>query len=345
MDETTSEADDGALVDDPAHDPGVDEARRRADAAGQAHAVQIRARPGHLIRVGTAGWTDPTLTAAGVFYPREAKTPDARLRYYASRFPVVEVDATYYALPTARNAELWAARTPDDFAFDVKAYAPMTGHPTEIARLPKALREALPKELAAQRRVYPKDLPPEIVDEIWATFRAALQPLVDAGKLRAVLLQYPRWHVPNALGRETLLDARRRLPDVRLAVEFRNRRWLAPTVADRVFGFLADHDMTYVMVDEPQGLASSVPPVTAVTSPGLAIVRLHGRRGDQWERRGASVADKYRYLYDEAQLAAWAPRVAEVAQQAAETHVVFNNCYGNYGTTNAAELTALLAEP
>ena len=70
---------------------------------------------------------------------------------------------------------------------------------------------------------------------------------------------------------------------------------------------------------------------------------MHGRRGDQWERRGATVADKYRYLYDRAQLEDWAPRVAEVARQAKETRVVFNNCYGNYGTTNALELTDLLA--
>ena len=337
---TRSEDEDGV---DAAHDPGFDVAGGRAEETGRAGAVIVDAGRGHTIRVGTAGWTDPTLTAPGVFYPSDATTPEARLRYYASRFPTVEIDAPYYALPTARNAELWAARTPDDFVFDVKAFALMTGHPTEVARLPKAMREALPKELAKQTRVYAKDLPAEIVDEVWATFRGALQPLIDAGKMGAVLLQYPRWHVPNALGRDTLLDAKARLPDVKLAVEFRNRRWLAPKVADRVLGFLADQGMTYVMVDEPQGLASSVPAVTAVTSGDLAIVRMHGRRGDQWERRGASVADKYRYLYDAEQLGEWAPRIAEVAAQAQETRVVFNNCYGNYGTTNALEMHALLA--
>jgi uncharacterized protein YecE (DUF72 family) len=329
---------------DAAHDPGFAVARERAATTGREHAVIVNAGRGHRIRVGTAGWTDPTLTAPGVFYPPGVTTPAARLHYYASRFPMVEVDAPYYALPTPRNAQLWAERTPDDFVFDVKAFSGMTGHPVEIARLPKAIREALPKELAEKPRVYPKDLPAEIVDEIWATFRGALQPLVDAGKMGAVLLQYPRWHVPNRLGRETLEDARARLPDVKLAVEFRNRRWLAPTVADRVLRFLGDHDMSYVVVDEPQGLASSVPPVTAVTSSDLAVVRMHGRRGDQWERRGATVADKYRYLYDQEQIEEWAPKVAEVARQAKETHVVFNNCYGNYGTTNALELTAALAE-
>lgn len=327
---------------DPTHDPSVAVARERADATGQDHAVIVSAGQGHTIRLGTAGWTDPTLTAPGVFYPDDAKTPESRLRYYASRFPFVEMDASYYALPTAKNAELWVERTPDDFVMDVKAYAPMTGHPTEIARLPKALRAELPKEIAEKRRVYPHELPREIVDEIWRLFREALDPLIAARKMGAVLLQYPRWHVPNTMGRDALLEARARLPDVDLAVEFRNARWLAPKSADRVMRFLAEQNMAYVIVDEPQGLASSVPPALHVPNANLAIVRMHGRRADQWEKRGASVADKYRYLYDKEQLAEWAERVAEVAKQAQNTRVVFNNCYGNYGTTNALELQSLL---
>src|SRR5512140_3763686 len=89
---------------------------------------------GGAIRVGTASWTDPTMTARGVFYPDGAETAEERLAYYASRFPVVEVDATYYALPAVRTAELWVARTPPDFTFDIKAHALMTGQPTETKR-------------------------------------------------------------------------------------------------------------------------------------------------------------------------------------------------------------------
>jgi uncharacterized protein YecE (DUF72 family) len=329
---------------DAAHDPGFDAAGARARAVGLERAARVRVGEGREIRVGTAGWTDPTLTAAGVFYPPDANTPETRLRYYASRFPTVEVDAPYYALPIPRNAQLWAERTPDDFVFDVKAHALMTGHPTEVSRLPKAMREALPAELREKRRVYPKDLPPEIIDEVWRLFREAMQPLVAAGKMGAVLLQYPRWFVPNATSREMLADARERLGELRGAVEFRNHRWVAPGVADRVFGFLADHELAYVIVDEPQGLASSVPPVLRVTSPELAVIRMHGRRADQWERRGATVADKYRYFYDPEQLAEWAPRVAEVAAQTRQTRLVFNNCYGNYATTNALEMTSMLVE-
>ena len=89
------------------------------------------------ILVGTASWTDPTMTASGVFYPVGADSAEERLQYYASTFPVVEVDATYYALPAERTAQLWVDRTPPDFTFDIKAHALMTGQGTETKRLPK----------------------------------------------------------------------------------------------------------------------------------------------------------------------------------------------------------------
>jgi uncharacterized protein YecE (DUF72 family) len=278
-----------------------------------------------------------------VFYPTGADTPEERLRYYASRFPLVEIDSSYYGLPVRRNAELWAARTPDGFTFDIKAYALMTGHPTEVARLPKALREELPPALRAQKRVYARDLPPEIYDEVWAIFRDALDPLVQAGKLGSILLQYPQWFLPNTSARNALLEARDRLEGLSCTIEFRNRQWFDGHNAERTLSFLRDHGLPFVIVDEPQGLPNSVPAVAEVTAPRLAIVRMHGRRDDMWGRRGASVADKYRYLYDRDELASWVPRVLEVAERAEETHIVFNNCYANYGTTNALELSSMLA--
>lgn len=328
---------------DPEHDPGFDAARARAEAVELPRATRIVTGDGHEIRIGTAGWTDPTLTAPGVFYPPGSTSAEARLRYYASRFPSVEVDSPYYALPAARTAALWARRTPDDFIFDVKAHALMTGHPTEVARLPRAVRDALPEEVASKGRVYPKDLPDEVYDEVWALFRGAMEPLVADGKMGAVLLQFPPWFLPGAESRDEILEARERLGGLPGVVEFRNRRWFAPGTAEHTLRFLAEHGIPYVIVDEPQGTRSSVPPVAVVTSPELAIIRMHGRRGDTWEKRGASVAERYRYLYDREELEAWAPTVVDVADQAKLTRVVFNNCYGNYGTTNALELTALLA--
>lgn len=325
------------------HDPGPENAVSRAAAVTDLAPNGITFRAGKRIRVGTASWTDRTLLPPGLFYPKGVDTPEDRLRFYAGRFPLVEIDSSYYGLPVRRNSELWAARTPAGFTFDIKAYALMTGHPTEVARLPKSLREALPPEIASQKRVYPRDLPPEIYDEVWTIFRDAIEPLVTAGKLGSVLLQYPQWFIPSTAARNSILAARDRLDGILCTIEFRNRKWFDPPSRDRTLAFLRDHALPYVIVDEPQGLPNSVPPIAAVTSPQLAIVRMHGRRDDMWNRRGVSVLDKYRYLYDRDELASWVPRVLEVAEKADETHVVFNNCYANYGTTNALEMSAMLA--
>ena len=106
---------------------------------------------------------------------------------------------------------------------------------------------------------------------------------------------------------------------------------------------LRENEMSYVVVDEPQGLPSSVPPEVAVTTPRLAVVRLHGRRADTWAKRGATVLEKFRYLYEENELQPWVPKIVEIAGESEQVHVVFNNCYGNYGTTNALEMARLVA--
>ena len=195
----------------------------------------------------------------------------------------------------------------------------------------------------AKRRVYPKDLPAEVYDAVWGGFVDVMQPLARAGRLGAVLLQFPPWFVPGDENRDAILEARDRLEGLPCAIELRKASWFDAGTTDRTLRLLSDNDLPFVMVDEPQGLESSVPPIMTVTSPALAIVRLHGRRGDQWERRGTTVAEKYRYLYDAEELDDWVPKVRAAAREAKETHVVFNNCYGNYGTTNALELGARLA--
>ena len=326
---------------DPAHDPGFAIARDRAD-LHHSSATPIITASGSRIRVGIAAWTEKTLTAGEIFYPPGTDSAAERLRFYASRFSLAEVDSSYYALPTRAMAELWVERTPDDFVFDIKAHALMTGHPTEPVRLPRELRDALPRALATATRVYAKDLPPEVLDAVWAVFRDAIEPLRAAGKLGAVLLQYPRWFVPSRANAAELVRARERLGGAPVAVELRNSAWLEGRVAARTFELLREHALPYVIVDEPQIGAGSVPSTVAVTSPELAIVRLHGRRAETWQRAGTPVVEKYRYLYDAGQLAEWVPAIRQVASAARETHVVFNNCYGNYGTTNAAEMATML---
>ncbi|MGC8634358.1 MAG: DUF72 domain-containing protein [Candidatus Limnocylindrales bacterium] len=319
-------------------------AGERARALEDAAAQPIEAPSGGWIRVGTASWTDPTMTAPGVFYPPDARTAEDRLAYYAAHFPLVEVDATYYALPSARTSELWVRRTPPDFTFDVKAHALMTGQPTETRRLPKPIRDALPPALAARPRLYGKDLPAELRDEAWRLFLAGLEPLRASGQLGSVLLQYPRWVHPSSAARDAILEAQDRLRDVACAVEFRNASWLSASNAERTLAFLTDHAIPFVMVDGPQGLPSSMPPTVAVTAPGLALVRFHGRRTETWEAPGVPTVERYRYLYDREELTAWVPRLVEAATAARETHVLMNNCFANYGTTNAREIAALLQD-
>ena len=146
-------------------DPGPDAASERAAAVEFAAVAPIDMPDGGRIRVGTASWTDPTMTAGGVFYPTGTKTAEERLQHYASTFPLVEVDATYYVLPSATTAELWVERTPPDFVFDIKAHALMTGQGTETKGLPKDLRTALPEPVASKSRIYAKDLPPDVREQ------------------------------------------------------------------------------------------------------------------------------------------------------------------------------------
>src|SRR5436305_10609427 len=142
------------------------------------------------VRVGTASWTDRTLIESG-WYPPEANNPEKRLRYYARQFPLVEVDATYYALPAEQTARAWAERTPADFTFNVKAFSLFTQHPTPVRALPADLREAAGQ--AGKDRVYLKDVGPDVAEAAWDRFLAALEPLREAGKLGAILLQFPPW--------------------------------------------------------------------------------------------------------------------------------------------------------
>jgi uncharacterized protein YecE (DUF72 family) len=256
---------------------------------------------------------------------------------------VVEVDSTYYALPSKRTSEAWVERTPRDFVFDIKAHALMTGQPTETNRLPKAIKEELPTELQEKKRIYRKDVPREVLEAIYEQFREALEPLTEAGKLGAVFVQFPKWVFPSHETRELILETRQKL-GLPIAVEFRHGSWFNEKNAERTVRFLEDNKIPYVAVDEPQGFKSSVPPVIVPTSDELAIFRFHGRNGENWEKKDITPAERFRYLYDEDELADWTPKIASVARKTKETHAVYNNCFSNYGTTNAQEAARLLAE-
>jgi len=297
---------------------------------------------GARILVGNCSWTDPTLIASGAFYPRGVTSPEDRLRYYATQFPIVEVDSTYYAPPQERYARLWVDRTPPGFVFDVKAFALLTTHGAPPERFPPELRGILPPAARRKRNVYASDLTPEGRELLWELHRKALEPLAAAGKLGAVLFQFPPWFRAGRPGRDYLREVAERMEPYPIAVEFRGGGWLdEERYVSRTLSLLEELGLAYVAVDEPQGFDSSSPPVAAATAP-LAVIRLHGRNAATWEQRTTAASDRFNYLYAEDELREWLPRVRALAERAASVHVLFNNNYQDYGIRNARQMAALL---
>ena len=285
------------------------------------------------IRVGTASWADRMLLESG-WYPREANTPAGRLAYYAEHFNLVEADTSFYAIPAVETTTAWVHRTPDDFLFNVKAFSLFTGHPTPVTALPRDLRPARTAD-----RVRPRDLSPELLDEIWDRFLDALRPLATAGKLGVVLLQFPPWLAYGAAAKRRIAETARRCKPLRVAVELRHASWLAPSNAIDTVEFLCREDLSFVCVDMPQGHASSVPPVMIATAEP-AVMRFHGR-SDAWAT--GDKKEKFRYAYSDDELIAWADRLRELADDADQLHVIMNNCCGDQAQRDAQQLAALLA--
>jgi len=294
------------------------------------------------ILVGTASWADKSLVDSRLFYPKDAKTAESRLRYYATRFPLVEVDSSYYAMPAPQVAQLWAERTPQRFVFDVKAFRLFTHHQTPTQALPADVREAL-GAVAEKRNVYYQDFPPELMDEMWRRFRLALEPLRQAGKLGAVLFQFPPWFFYRRSNLQHIAHCAQVLAGYQLAVEFRNRTWFDDKHRADVLAFEREQRVTHVVVDEPQGFSSSVPALWEVTCPALAIFRLHGRNAKTWEKKGlATSSERFDYEYQEKELRELVAPVHRLAQPAEQVHVVFNNNLRDQGIRGATLFTSLL---
>ncbi len=273
------------------------------------------------ILIGTCGWTDPALLRSG-WYPPGHRDPEKRLRHYATRFPVVEADSPYYALPSHRTTTLWAERTPPGFRFDVKAFSLLTGHPTRSAALPADLRDARRDDA--------------LRTEVWTRYAEALAPLHDSGRLGTLLFQYPPSLTPGPEAEHFVRTARERARGWPFAVEFRDPAWWHPARAPRTTAFLKDLDATAVAVDTVQD------PPTAPPTTDLALVRFHGR-SPHWGT--GTKEDRFRHTYTEPELTAWLPRVRALAATTAEIHLLFNNCCGDAAPRAAETMRTLLNEP
>ncbi|HEY6134812.1 MAG TPA: DUF72 domain-containing protein [Rubrivivax sp.] len=294
------------------------------------------------VLVGTASWTDKTLLACGRFYPRSATTAEARLRFYASQFPLVEVDSSYYAMPAPGTAQLWAERTPEGFVMNVKAFRLFTGHQTSPSVLHKDLQAAL-GDLGG-RNLYYKDTPAEIRDELWRRFREALLPLAHAGRLGLVHFQFPPWLVRSRQGRAHVRECVERMAGHTLSVEFRHRSWFDAEHGAGTLAFERELGVVHTIVDEPQGFENSVPAVWQATHPHYALLRLHGRNAATWNVQGASAAsDRFNYDYADDELAGIAASIRELLPPLLQTHVIFNNNMEDQGQRNARTMMATLA--
>ena len=295
------------------------------------------------ILVGTCSWADPALIKTGTFYPK-GSTPESRLRHYATQFPVVEIDSSFFAMPTVQNTALWTERTPAAFRFSIKAYRVLTGHQAAPATFPPDLQPLLPPLQGRRKNHYYADLPDEIRDELWRRFAEALVPLKDSKKLLAVHFQFAPWVTAAPEWIEHIEHCVARMAGQRVAVEFRNSSWLAETRAAHTLQWLRELAAAHTVVDEPQGVGNYAHGVWDLADPALAIVRLHGRNAETWNRKGlSSSAERFNYEYSDAELDELSTRVLELAQRAFTVVVLVNVNHGDQGVRAARRIQAMLA--
>ncbi|MBI4396465.1 MAG: DUF72 domain-containing protein, partial [Elusimicrobia bacterium] len=291
---------------------------------------------GMEVRAGCASWTDADLIKEGQFYPKKTMTAEERLKWYGEFFSFVEVNSTYYALPSERNAALWSERTPRDFLFAVKAWAPMTGHHADARSLPREFTRFFRGDvpLNARGQIAWNLFPPAALEAAFEAFRAALQPLSRSGKIGYILFQLAPWmkYSPESLA--YLAGLPRKLPGWPIAVEFRHRSWIPQNTGDAL-RFLTDHGLAHVGVDGPW-----MPRVAKATS-SVFVLRCHGRNVEGWlsqlHGKSPTVAEKYDYLYSEKEVRELVKSVLEAEGFPRRKFIVFSNNRKNYPVTNALQ--------
>ncbi|WP_421617438.1 DUF72 domain-containing protein [Brevibacillus sp. TJ4] len=265
------------------------------------------------IHIGVCGWGDQD-----ELYKHGVANRD-KLSVYASHFPIVELDSSFYAILPQRNYENWVRETPDRFGFIVKPHQAMTGHQRG--------------EAVADRK------------ELFRQFEESIQPLVKAGKLKTLLFQFPPWFDCTAEHVRYIQVCRRLMEKYPFAVEFRHQSWFAPRFRERTLDFLQQIDATHVLCDEPQVGSGSVPLVVAVTNPKLALVRFHGRNNAGWRDPGEGQKwrdVRYLYNYSKEELEAWVPHIRQIEGEVEEVCILFNNNSGGHAAANAKQFSEML---
>jgi uncharacterized protein YecE (DUF72 family) len=286
------------------------------------------------ILVGTASWSDPGFVAD--WYPPHLPA-SKRLPWYAEHFNLVEVNSTFYGVPSPKTGQDWCEQTPRDFVFDVKLHQLLSRHSTPLKLLPPGLRS---RAREMKNRV---QLTPELEEAVVQVVLQGIQPLYDAGKMGALLLQMspsfrPREHDLGEL--DHLLDL---LSGHSLAVELRHREWLTGEQREQTVAYFKKHRVALVAVDAPRSEHFTVlPAVDEVTDPELAYLRAHGRN-ERGYISGRTVAERFDYNYPHSELEEIADRAEHLAERTDETHVIFNNNKSYYAPHAASRFRKVIA--
>ncbi|MCI3926900.1 DUF72 domain-containing protein [Paenibacillus sp. TRM 82003] len=293
--------------------------------------------PSDSVRIGLAGWGDHDAV-----YP-EGTPAGRKLALYAKQFPIVEVDSSFYAIPSVETVRRWTEDTPADFGFVVKAFQAMTGHDREAGRRAIGrllIGEALPAGAALS------ELGEEQEITLFTAFRTAFEPMESAGKVRAYLFQYPPWFDCTKENVAALRRARALMGDAPVALEFRHQSWFAPEFRSKTLAFMEREGWMHSVCDEPQAGLGSIPTVPVPTHPERTIVRFHGRNASGWLSSGSPNWRAVRYLYDysDEELREWAGLLEAMLGRTREIDVVFNNNSGGHGAPNARRLMAMVGQ-
>jgi uncharacterized protein YecE (DUF72 family) len=291
---------------------------------------------GARIVVGTSSWADPGFVED--WYP-EGLPARERLPWYAERFEGVEVNSTHYAIPTPETVGRWAEVTPAGFTFDVKLHRLLSRHSAGVDSLPKGMRDQV--ETTDRGRIR---LTEDVEAMVVAAQLEALAPLVQAGKLRSLLLQLTPAFGPGRHELRELDGLLKRVAPIPVAVELRHRGWVAEKRVEATLDHLSELGAAFVCVDAPPGdHVPLMPPLDAVTRPDLAYLRAHGRNTEGY-LRGRSVAERFGWVYSDEELGEIAGRATELGEQAEEVRVMFNNNRSDDAPTAARRFREVLGQ-
>jgi uncharacterized protein YecE (DUF72 family) len=290
------------------------------------------------LRIGTAGWNYPRGrgTWNGVFYPPARRRPKSfdELTFYAEHFNTVEVNSTFYGQPKPEVSRAWVERTPGGFEFSVKLYQKFT-HPGMFKeRVGRSLAGVDADASIVEALARPTDTD---LDE----FKRGVEPLANAGKLGALLAQFPASFKASDASRDVVDGLLRAFAGYRVAVELRHKSW-SDAFADTL-RLLNEHGAAWTQIDEPK-FRFSIRQNYLPNVKGFYYLRLHGRNAKNWWSHKAS-EDRYDYLYSGEELREFSDTVAATKQLVKKTYLYTNNHFSAKSIANAAMIKKQLGEP